>query len=140
VLLLRHDRFCGRLVLPRRGLPQSAQVPAPTLGGIIFYGIGIYALTYYGHASHAEGKEYLGLTLPLWFGGIGMVLGFVLMLFSRLRFREFFARKTEKAPLGLLDLPVEHAPAHLMGPGAAQAHLMHQTPTDGPGRGEPPRV
>jgi amino acid transporter len=84
----------------------------PVIGGAIFYGIGIKAITYYGHKANAEGKEYLGLTLPLWLGGIGMVVGFVLMLISRPFFREFFSRKTEAAPDGLLDVPVEHAPAH----------------------------
>ncbi|HEV7585386.1 MAG TPA: APC family permease [Solirubrobacteraceae bacterium] len=113
---------------------------APVLGGVIFSGIGIYAITYYGHKANAEGKQYLGLTLPLWFGGIGMVLGVVLMLFARLRFREFFARKTEKAPVGLLDVPVERAPAHLMGSQASTVHLMQHTPTDGQGPGEPPRT
>jgi hypothetical protein len=34
------------------------------------------------------------------------------MLLSRIPFREFFARKTETAPPGLLEQPVEHAPAH----------------------------
>jgi amino acid transporter len=84
----------------------------PVAGGLMFYGVGIYAIKYYGHAAHAEHKEYLGLTLPIWFGGIGMVLGLVLMLVSRLRFREFFSRKTETAARGMLDVPVEHAPAH----------------------------
>jgi amino acid transporter len=110
---------------------------APTLGGLIFYGIGIYAITYYAHAAHAEHKQYLGLTLPIWFGCIGMVLGFVLMLVARTRFREFFSRKTEKAQVGILDVPVEHAPAHLMGPSASTVHLMHHTPTDGPGPNQP---
>ncbi len=90
----------------------------PVLGGLMFYGIGIYAIKYYGHAANAEGKEYLGLTLPIWFGGIGMVLGVVLMLASRLRFREFFSRRTEVAPLGLLDRPLEHAPTQLWGENA----------------------
>jgi amino acid transporter len=85
---------------------------APVLGGVIFYGVGIYSITYYAHASHAEGKEYLGLTLPIWFGGIGMIFGLLLMLLSRPRFREFFSRKTETSPPGLLEQPVEHAPAH----------------------------
>jgi amino acid transporter len=85
---------------------------APVIGGLMMYGIGIYAIKYYGHKANAEGKEYLGLTLPLWLGGIGMVLGFVLMLLSRIPFRTFFSRKTETAPAGLLDQPVEHAPAH----------------------------
>jgi amino acid transporter len=84
----------------------------PTIGGLIFYGVGIYAIKYYGHKVHAEGKEYLGLTLPIWFGGIGMVVGFFVMLLSRPRYRAFFSRKRETAPPGLLDAPTEHAPAH----------------------------
>jgi len=85
---------------------------APVVGGLMFYGVGIYAITYYGHKSHAEGKQYLGLTLPLWLGLVGLGIGVVLMIVSRPFFREFFSRKTEAAPLGLLDQPVEHAPAH----------------------------
>jgi amino acid transporter len=90
----------------------------PFLGGVIMYGIGIKAITYYGHAANAEGKIYLGLTLPLWFGGIGMIVGLALAFVSRFYYGPFFARKTETAPAGLLDAPVEHAPAHLMGRGA----------------------
>jgi hypothetical protein len=86
---------------------------APVAGGLMFYGVGVYACVYYGHKSHSEGKEYLGLTLPLWLGAVGLGVGVLLMLVSRLFFREFFARKTETAPPGLLDVPVEHAPAHL---------------------------
>jgi amino acid transporter len=85
---------------------------APVVGGLMFYGVGIYAITYYGHKSHAEGKQYLGLTLPLWLGLVGLGIGVVLMIVSRPFFREFFSRKTEAAPVGLLDQPVEHAPAH----------------------------
>ena len=91
---------------------------APVIGGAIFYGIGIKAITYYGHKVNAEGKEYLGLTLPIWLGCVGMGVGIVLMLISRPFFREFFGnklffgRKTETAPPGLLEQPVEHAPAH----------------------------
>jgi amino acid transporter len=93
----------------------------PVLGGLIFYGIGIYAIKYYGHKVNAEGKEYLGLTLPLWFGGVGMLFGVLLMVISRFYFRPFFARKTETAALGLLDAQVERAPAHLMG----REHVTH---------------
>ena len=106
---------------------------APFLGGVMMYGIGIYAINYYGHKANAEGKEYLGLTLPLWFGGIGMVVGVVLMVVSRFYFRPFFARKTETAAPGLLDAPVERAPMHLMGPEHVThgAHLL--TPEAGDG-------
>ena len=91
----------------------------PVVGGLMFYGIGGYAIYYYAKAGNAEGKIYLGLTLPIWFGCIGMVLGFVLMLISRPRFRGFFSRRREVAPPGLLDEPIEHAPMHLMGPRAS---------------------
>ena len=59
-------------------------------------------------------KHYVGLltATALLTMGLGMVFGFVLMLLSRLRFREFFARKTEAAAPGMLDVAVEHAPAH----------------------------
>jgi hypothetical protein len=42
--------------------------------------------------------------------------------------------------VGLLDMPVERAPAHLMGSQASTVHLMQHTPTDGQGPGEPPRT
>jgi amino acid transporter len=112
---------------------------APLIGGLMFYAIGGYAIYYYGKAANSEGKIYAGLTLPLWFGLIGMVIGGVLMVASRFYFRPFFARKTEIAPLGLLDQPVEHAPAHLMGGAHEPTHLAvpHRHPHD-PGPPPPP--
>jgi amino acid transporter len=102
----------------RRELTKSARNfflvgLAPAVGGLMFYGIGGYAIYYYAKSANAEGKEYLGLTLPIWFGCIGMVLGLVLMLVSRPRFRNFFSRKPEVARPGVLEEPVEHAPARL---------------------------
>ena len=87
----------------------------PLLGCVIMFGIGIYACVYYGHAENAEGKEYLGLTLPLWLGAVGIGVGLVIALISRPFFKPFFSRKPETAPPGLLDAVVEHAPLHLMG-------------------------
>jgi amino acid transporter len=107
---------------------------APLAGGLMFYGIGGYAIYYYGKAANSEGKIYAGLTLPLWFGLVGMGVGAVLMIVSRFYFRPFFARKTETAPLGLLDVPVEHAPAHLMGP----EHVTHGVHVLTPEAGEEP--
>jgi amino acid transporter len=86
---------------------------APTLGGLMFYGIGGYAIYYYGKAANAEHEVIAGITLPLWFGVGGMILGFILMLACRMRFREFFSRKTEVAVPGLLDEPLERSPVHL---------------------------
>ena len=77
----------------------------PVVGGLMLFGIGGYAATYYGHAENVESAPILGITLPLWMGIGGMVLGVVLMIVSRPFFKEFFARKTETAPPGLLNQP-----------------------------------
>jgi amino acid transporter len=87
----------------------------PFLGGLMMFGIGGYAIYYYGKAENAEGKEYLGLTLPIWLGVVGMLIGLVIALCLRFRYRDFFSRKLETAPAGILDAPLEHAPMHLMG-------------------------
>jgi len=63
------------------------------------------------------------------------------MLVSRRWFRQFFSRRTETAPPGLLDAPVERAPAHLMGAGAVThgIHVLTPEADDAPPRTpEPP--
>jgi amino acid transporter len=82
----------------------------PTLGGLMLFGVGIRAAFYYGHQENVSSKAILGITLPLWLGIGGMLLGAVLMLISRPYFKEFFSRKTETAPPGILD----HAPAEAL--------------------------
>jgi amino acid transporter len=96
----------------------------PVLGGLMFYGIGGYAVYYYAKVGNAEGEEALGITLPIWFGIGGMVVGFLLMIACQFFYRGFFARNNETAPRGLLDIPVEHAPPHLMG-GEHATHGVH---------------
>ena len=87
----------------------------PLLGGLMLFGIGIKAAFYYGHAENVSSKPILGITLPLWMGIGGMVLGAIIMLISRPYFREFFSRKTETAPPGLLEQPppTEPVPARV---------------------------
>ncbi|MCW3019646.1 MAG: putative amino acid permease [Solirubrobacterales bacterium] len=87
----------------------------PLIGGLILFGVGIKAAIYYGHAANVESKPILGITLPLWMGIGGMLLGVVIMLVSRPYFKEFFTRKTETAPPGLLDQPppTEPVPARV---------------------------
>jgi amino acid transporter len=82
----------------------------PVLGGLMLFGIGIKAAFYYGHTANVESKPILGITLPLWMGIGGMILGVIIMLVSRPYFREFFSRKTETAPPGLLDQPPPTGP------------------------------
>ncbi len=82
----------------------------PVLGGLMLFGIGIKAAFYYAHTANVESKPILGITLPLWMGIGGMLLGAIVMLVSRPYFREFFSRKTETAPPGLLEQPPPTGP------------------------------
>jgi amino acid transporter len=77
----------------------------PLLGGLMLFGIGVKAAFYYGHAENVSSKPILGITLPLWMGIGGMVLGGIVMLASRPYFKAFFSRKTETAPPDLLEQP-----------------------------------
>jgi amino acid transporter len=83
----------------------------PLAGALMLFGVFGKAVEFYGREANVESPPIAGVTLPLWLGVGGLMLGFVLMLLSRPYFREFFSRKTETAPMGLLDQPVEHAPA-----------------------------
>ena len=96
-------------------------------------------MVYYGHAENAEGKEYLGLTLPLWLGAVGLGVGIVLALVLRFVFPEFFSRKRETAAPGILDMKVERAPMHLMGSEHVTSGEHWLTPEGGEtGRPTPP--
>ena len=75
----------------------------PFLGGVMLFGVFIKAVIFYGHAENVESAPIAGITLPIWFGIGGMILGIILMLVSRPFFREFFSRKTETAPPGILE-------------------------------------
>jgi amino acid transporter len=77
----------------------------PVLGGLILFGVGVKAIFFYGHAENVESKPILGITLPLWMGIGGMILGVIIMIVSRPYFKEFFSRKTETAPPGILEAP-----------------------------------
>jgi amino acid transporter len=85
---------------------------APLAGGLMLFGVFVKAMIYYGHAANVESPPILGITLPIWMGIGGLLFGVVLMLASRPFFKDFFSRKLETAKPGLLEEPVEHAPAH----------------------------
>jgi amino acid transporter len=107
----------GCAIYYRRELSKSVRNflllgAGPVLGGLILLGVGIKAIFFYGHAENVESKPILGITLPLWMGIGGMILGVVIMLVSRPYFREFFSRKPETAPPGILDrAPAQVIPA-----------------------------
>ena len=81
----------------------------PMLGGLILFAIGIKAAFYYANSENVSSKPILGITLPLWIGIGGMILGGILAFLSRPVFKEYFARKPEVAPPGILDAPVSPA-------------------------------
>ncbi|HSZ69742.1 MAG TPA: APC family permease [Solirubrobacteraceae bacterium] len=82
----------------------------PLIGGLMLFGIGVKAAFFYGHTENVSSQPLLGITLPLWFGIGGMLLGAVIMLASRPFFKEFFSRRTETAPRGLLEQPPPTGP------------------------------
>jgi amino acid transporter len=82
----------------------------PVIGGLILFAVGIKAIFFYGHAANVSSKPILGITLPLWMGIGGMILGVVIMIVSRPYFKEYFSRKTETAPPGLLNQPPPTGP------------------------------
>ena len=99
----------------RRDLMESARNflllgLGPMIGGLMLFGVGLKAAFFYGHAENVSSKPILGITLPLWMGIGGMVLGGVIMIVSRPFFKEFFSRKTETAPPGLLNQPPPTGP------------------------------
>ena len=81
----------------------------------MLFGIGIKAAFYYSEAEHVSSKPILGITLPLWMGIGGMILGGIIMIVSRPHFKAFFSRKTETAPPDLLEQPppTEPTPARV---------------------------
>jgi len=83
----------------------------PMIGGLAMFAVFYKAAVYYGHQENVSSKEILGITLPLWMGVGGMFLGLIIMLFSRPIFKEFFSRKREVAPPGILEHPIEVIPA-----------------------------
>ena len=84
---------------------------APLIGGLILFGVFVKAAIFYSDAENVSSKPILGITLPLWMGIGGMVVGLILMIVSRPFFKDFFSRKLETVEPGLFEEPVEHAPA-----------------------------
>jgi amino acid transporter len=82
----------------------------PVLGGLMLLGIGVKAFFYYWKTENVESAPLLGITLPIWFGIGGMILGAIIMLVSRPYFKAFFSRRTETAPPGLLNQPPPTGP------------------------------
>jgi amino acid transporter len=77
--------------------------------GVIF----VKAFHDYSQKDFNYSKPILGIQTPIFIGIGALVLGGILMLISMGVYPDFFRRRPERAPDGLLEEPVEHAAAHL---------------------------
>jgi len=84
----------------------------PLAGGGLMFAIFAKAFNDYSKAGANYSQPFLGIQVPLVIGIGGLLLGIPFMVLCAVKFREFFSRKTEVAPAGLLDAPVEHATDH----------------------------
>ncbi len=66
---------------------------------------------YYGKAENVSSKPILGITLPLWMGIGGLILGFFLMLISRPYFKEYLLAQARNGASGDPRSPAGGRPA-----------------------------
>jgi amino acid transporter len=89
----------------------------PLLGFLMLAFIFVKAFHDYSQAGFNYASPFLGIEVPIAIGIGSLLLGVVAMLFATIPYRDFFKQKpyTEVSEPGLLEKPVEHAPAHLHG-------------------------
>jgi len=84
----------------------------PLVGGVLMFAVFAKAFHDYSQTGAGYSKPLLGIQIPIVIGIGTLLLGVPLMLICAVEFRDFFRRRTEVAPDGLLDAPVEHASSH----------------------------
>ena len=84
----------------------------PVLGGGMMGFIFVKAWIVESQPDYNYSSPLFGIQVPIVIGIGGLLLGIPFMLLCAFKFREFFSRKTEVAPAGLLDAPVGHAADH----------------------------
>ena len=75
----------------------------PLLGGVLMAFIFVKAFIENSKPVNAYSQPFLGIQVPIVIGIGGLLLGIPLMVLCAFKFREYFSRKTEVAPPGLLD-------------------------------------
>jgi amino acid transporter len=75
----------------------------PLLGGLIMFGVFIKAFIDYSKAGANYAQPIAGIEVPIAIGIGSLLLGVVLMVFALRPYRQFFGRKLEVAPPGLLE-------------------------------------
>jgi amino acid transporter len=84
----------------------------PLLGCIAMFVIFAKAYSYYSTAGNNYAKPIFGIQVPIVIGIGGLLLGVPFMLICAAKFRQYFKRRPEVPPAGLLEQPVEHASSH----------------------------
>jgi len=84
----------------------------PLVGAALMFAVFAKAFHDYSQTGAGYSKPLWGIQIPIVIGIGTLLLGIPLMLLCAVKFRDFFRRKTEVAPPGLLDKPVEHATSH----------------------------
>jgi amino acid transporter len=84
----------------------------PLVGFGLMAAIFVKAFHDYSQTGAGYAKPLFGIQIPIVIGIGTLLLGIPLMLICWAKYRVFFRRKTEVAPAGLLDAPVEHATSH----------------------------
>jgi amino acid transporter len=85
----------------------------PLAGAVLMFAVFGKAFHDYSQTGAGYSKPLFGIQIPIVIGIGTLLLGIPLMLICAAKYRAFFRRKTEVAPAGLLDAPVEHAASHL---------------------------
>jgi amino acid transporter len=83
----------------------------PLAGGVIMAGVFVKAFHDYSQAGFNYAKPVAGIEVPIAIGIGSLLLGVVLMVVAMFRYRDFFRRRPEVSPPGLLEGPAPPAPA-----------------------------
>jgi hypothetical protein len=84
----------------------------PLVGCAVMFGVFVKALIDYSKTGSGYSNPILGIQVPIVIGIGGLLLGVPLMVLCALKYRNFFSRKLEVAPEGILDAPAEPIVSH----------------------------
>ena len=75
----------------------------PLAGGLMMGGVFVKALIHYSKEGAGYAKPIAGIQIPILIGIGSLLLGVVLMALAMVRYRDFFRRRPEVSPPGLLE-------------------------------------
>ncbi len=84
----------------------------PLVGCAVMFAVFVKAFIDYSKAGAGYANPIFGIQVPIVIGIGGLLLGVPLMVLCALKYRDYFSRKLEVAPEGILDAPAEHIVSH----------------------------